>query len=314
MIRPKIEQLRVVSKQLRVAAAASLLSLFAGHAEAQQASSFTQYMNNLMPYNTASSLLNAGTAINAIGRRQWVGVEGAPSSFLFTGSTPIEQIKATSGLIVLQDEFAAENLTEVNAFIAKAVQLTETNYLSASFNAGFRRYTANYSQLDAADPKFSDDIRETVGTVGIGLLLYNPERYYIGASLPRLSIRSLGKASVEDNRHLRNNYYFSGAFLQSLGKQVKVKPAVLLAYTRDLPVLVDFSTTFYLDELVGLGLNYRTTSEVAGILTYMFKSNFQAGYSYQVGLGSNRVGNAGNGTHELSLGYRFGKGLKPRLL
>lgn len=281
---------------------------------AQQPFTYTQYMDNLVPYNTAYSLLNKSGSINALGRRQWIGVEGAPSTFLFSGSMPIDQIDATAGLIVVQDEFAAENLTEVNAFIGKAVRLTENDYLSASFNAGFRRYTAGYSQLDPMDPKFSDDIRETVGTVGLGIMLYNADKYYIGASLPRLSIRSLGKASEEDNRYLKNSYYFTGGYLQALGKDVKVKPAILLSYTPDLPLTGDFSATFFLQEQIGLGVNYRTSNEVAGILSYLFKNNIRAGYSYQVGIGSARIGNTGNGTHELTFGYRFGKGLKAKLL
>lgn len=281
---------------------------------AQQPFTYTQYMDNLTPYNTAYSLLNASASINALGRRQWVGIEGAPSTFLFSGSMPVERIDATAGLIVVQDKFAAENLTEVSAFIAKAVRLTENDYLSASFNAGFRNYTAGYSDLDPMDPKFSDDIRETIGTVGLSIMLYNTDKYYIGASLPRLSIRSLGRASEEDNRYLRNSYYFSGGYLQSLGKNVKVKPALLISYIRDLPVLGDFSATFFLKDQVGLGINYRTTNEVAGILSYLFENNVRAGYSYQVGMGTEQIGNAGNGTHEFTLGYRFGKGLKAKLL
>lgn len=292
----------------------SVIILSALQVNAQQPFNYTQYMQNLTPYNSAYALLNAAASVNVLGRRQWVGVDGAPSTFLFNWSFPAERIGATAGLIAVQDKFAAENITEVSAFIAKAVQLTENDYLSASFNAGIRNYTANYSALDPMDPKFSDDIRETIGTVGLGVMLYNADKYYIGASLPRLSIRSLGKASEEDNRFLRNSYYFSGAYLQPLGKNVKVKPAALISYTRGLPALYDFSATFFLLDQVGMGLNYRTSNEIAGILSFLFKSNIRAGYSYQVNTGTQRIGNAGNGTHELSVGYYFGKGIKSNML
>ncbi len=288
--------------------------LASSSALAQQAFTYTQYMNNLTAYNPAYSLLNEAGSINALGRKQWVGINGAPSSFVFAGALPLEAIRGSVGLVAMHDQFAIEKLTEVSAFYAKSIQLSYDTYLAASFNAGFRNYNASYSQLDAFDPKFNNDIRENTGTIGASILYYNPDRFYVGASLPRLSMRSLGKASIEDARYNKNTWYFSGAYLFDLDDSFKLKTASLLSYTRTLPSLFDISTTLYIKNRIGIGAGYRSTNEASGLLSYFFDNNVMVGYSYQTGFGAVKVGGASNGTHEITFGFRFGDFKKQSLL
>jgi type IX secretion system PorP/SprF family membrane protein len=291
------------------------LLLFITAGRAQQATSYTQYPDNQVTFNSSYSLLDKAGSVNLNSRKQWAGIEGAPYTFQLNGSLPIERINGAAGLSATYDKFNIEKLTEISAFFAKAVRLSESNYFAASFNAGFRNYKATYSEVDGSDPSFRDDIRETVGTVGLGLLLYHPEKYYIGASIPRLSIRSLGSASAEDKRNYSNTYYFSGAYLFTLNGDVKLKPATMLSYSRAFDTQADISATVYLKDRFGIGVNYRTTDEIAGILSVMLNNNIKIGYSYQTGIGNDNIGRVSNGSHEVSLGFRFGKtNILPKLL
>jgi len=264
----------------------------------QQSFTYTQYMNNLTPYNSAYSLISKQGNINFLGRMQWVGIDGAPTSYLFNGNLVLEKMKATTGLIVIQDKFGVENQTNMNLFFAKSVQLTHSGYFAVSVNGGLQSYKANYSQLDATDPAFRSDINENTGTIGAGIMFYDPDKFYIGASLPRLSLRN-------QTNHFKNTYYFSGGFLQTLGDNLTFKPAVLLSYSPNIPLIADISTTFYFGT-VGIGLNYRSNNEVAAVFSYLF-NNFRMGYSYQSGVTNKNIGNFNYGTHELTLGIRFGK-------
>lgn len=272
---------------------------------AQQAFTYTQYMNNLTPYNSAYALLKGGGSINFSGRKQWVGINGAPSSLVINGDVSLEKIKANAGLIVLNDKVAVENLSDVNLYFAKSVQLSDNQFLAASVNGGIRHYTANYSKLNAYDPKFSDDMRETTPTIGFGILLYNPDLYYIGLSMPRLSFRSLGKASL-DNNYFHDTWYFSGAYLHRITDDIKIKPVMLISYTKTLPVLFDISATGYIKDQLGIGINYRNTKEMAWILSYLFKNKLNVSYSYQTNLGAASSGSIRGTTHEIGIGLRFG--------
>ncbi|WP_295772300.1 PorP/SprF family type IX secretion system membrane protein [uncultured Mucilaginibacter sp.] len=284
------------------------------HVNAQQFFSYTQYMNNLTPLNSAYSLLDKNASLSALLRKQWNGIkDGSPTTFIFNGNMPIESMNAAAGLTVLNDQFFVEHLTEINAFFAKGIQLSEKQFLGVSINAGIRRYVANYSSLDPNDPVFRNDVRDNKPNVGFGIMLYSPDQYYFGVSVPELSIRDLGNASVQTADFFRNHYNFAAAYL--FGKEdddVRAKPAFLATYTKGVPFIADMSMSVYVKNTVGVGFNYRTNNEMAGILS-VNSDLLKLGYSYQFGTASNNVGGRlGNASHEITLTYRFGSDLLKR--
>ena len=290
-----------------------LLIAFAGNgAKAQQFFSYSQYMNNLMPLNSAYSLIDKNGSLNALVRRQWTGIEGAPSTFIFNGNLPIEAVNGAAGLMVMNDQFAVEHLTEINGFFAKGIQLSQNQFLGVSLNAGIRRYVANYSSLDATDPQFRNDVRENKPNIGFGIMYYS-DHHYLGVSVPELSIRDLGNASAQRSDYFRNHFNFAGAYLFGKdGDDVRAKPAALATYTKGVPFILDFSTTIYFKELLGVGANYRTNNEMSGIIS-ITSDILKLGYSYQFGTSSNNLGGRlSNATHEISLSYRFGQHLSTR--
>lgn len=289
------------------------LSLSANvHAQTSQFSN-TQYMDNLTPFNPAYSLLDKAASFNILARKQWLGIDGSPTTFMANANIPIESIGGEAGFIVMNDKFAIEQQTEVNAYFAKAIQLGPKNFLSVSLNAGIRSYVANYSSLDANDPVFANDVRSTKPNLGFGVMYYS-DWYYIGISVPELSITSLGTASIQDNNNFKNHYYFSSAFIANIDEDVAVKPATLVSYVHGVPLIADISGTVIFRNAIGLGINYRTNNEMAALFT-LNVSNFHIGYSYQFGVASDNLGGFNMPTHEITLGYRFGKGSdKPKLL
>ncbi len=280
--------------------------------KAQQYFSYTQYMTNLIPLNAAASLLEKSGSVNAILRKQWTGIDGAPSTFIGNLNLPFEEMEAAGGLTILNDQFALEHLTEINAFFAKGIELSQGQFLSVSLNAGVRRYTANYSSLDATDPQFKDDIRETKPNIGFGIMYY-AEKYYVGLSVPQLSTRGLGVASATNSTNFRSQYYFSGAYLTGTeGDELRFKPAMLATYVKGVPFIADLSTTAYLKNTLGFGVNYRTNNEIAGIVSYM-SNLFKLGYSYQFGTSKSNIARGfNNNTHEVTLSYRFGSRVNER--
>lgn len=286
---------------------------FAGPSLAQQAFTYNQYMNNLTPINTAYAATREGGALHSVLRKQWVGIDGAPSLFMANGHLAIPRLDAAAGLVVLHDRIGVENLTETSAFFAKAVQLDESLRLAASLNAGVRFFNAGYSQLDPYDIKFRNDIRETIPTVGFGLLLHKPEVFYVGVSLPRINIRLDGDKETENAVH-RNTWYISGGYLTPLDDDFSLKLASNVAVTPTLPPLIDLSAMGYIREQFGLGVGYRTSNDAVVILDYRAGNHFSVGYSYQANMDRTTIGTFRNGSHEITLGYRFGKLYRTPLL
>jgi len=274
---------------------------------------YTQYMDNLTPLNPAYSLLDKAGSVNTLARKQLVGVDGSPVTFLLTGNLPLESINGAAGLIILDDQIAIEKQTEVNGYFAKAIQLGLNDYLAVSLNFGLRNYIADYSLVSPDDPTFRNDIRQTKPNLGFGVMYYT-EKYYVGVSLPELTITSLGTASIQNSANFANHYYLAAGLLTDMSEDIKFKPATLISYSKGSPVTGDISGIFYLKDILGVGGDYRTSKQMAGILT-INAEGFHIGYSYQFNVGSNDLGGFNLPTHEVTLCYRFGRGtVNPKLL
>ena len=278
----------------------------------QQEFNYTQYMDNLTPFNQAYSMLDKNGSLSALVKKEFVGIQGAPSTFIMNANLPIESIGGTAGILVMNDQFAVEHNTQFSAFFAKAIQMGDSQFLSASISAGLKSYVANFSTLDPSDPQFRDDVRQTRPNLGFGIMYYS-DTYYVGLSMPELTITGLGTAAVQDNVNFRNHYYFSGAIITTLAEDIKLKPAAMVFYARGIPVTANVSGTIYLKDMLGVGMNYRSDNQAAGILSINMNS-FKLGYSYQFGTASTNLGGFNNSTHEVTLTYRFGKNMEPKLL
>jgi type IX secretion system PorP/SprF family membrane protein len=269
--------------------------------------SYSQYMNNLTPINSAYSLIDKAGSLTGVIRKQFTGIDGSPSTYLVDASIPLPDMGASTGFIVQNDQIAIEKQTEASFFFAKSIQLDDHNFLAVSVNAGIRTYKANYLSIDDNnDPLFNSNVSETKANLGFGVLLYG-DSYYVGLSMPELTLRSLGTASLQNNNYFKNHYYFAGAYIAELSDDFKFKPSVLATYASGSPVTADFAGLFYIKDVLGFGGSYTTNSQAAFILD-INAGTIHIGYSYQFGTNSSNLGGYNNATHEIMLSYRFGEG------
>lgn len=285
---------------ITLSAASAVLS-----ASAQQPLTYTQHGQLRTAINPAASLMRPEGAIGVVGRRQWVGMEGAPTVFWGSGHMGFAGIGATVGASVRHESLAVEKLTEASAFFAKGIRISETEYVGLSLNAGIAYHNGSFSQLDPFDPAFREDITETDALVGFGVLLYRPERYYVGLSLPRLMLGNLGEAG--DSRYsFRNQYHLTAGALFNLGTDFRFRPALLVTYAENLRPQADVQAMFFIKEVFGLGMNVRNYGDLAGMAQFNF-GGFGLGYSYQFNTGNEPLNRrVENTTHEIGLSYRFG--------
>lgn len=285
--------------------AAAAIIIFPTETHAQQALTHTQYGQLRTVVNPAASLMAMGGEVNIIGRRQWVGLDGAPTVFWGSGHMGFKAIGATAGVSLRHESLAVEKLTEVSAFFAKSVRISETEYVGVSLNAGMSYLDGRFSQLDPMDPAFQEDVRETDALIGFGVVLYRPDRYYVGLSLPRLMLGNLGVDS--DSRYnFRNLYHLTAGALFNLGVDFQLRPSLLVTYAESLRPQAEASALVFIKRAFGIGANVRSYGEVAGMAQFNF-GGFGLGYSYQFNPGNEPLNRRiGNTTHEIGLGYRFG--------
>ena len=254
--------------------------------------------------NNALSLLSQQGGAGFMLRQQWVGLEGAPRSLVGTGHIGLTGFGATTGIAVRQDGVGVERHTEVLGFFAKSIRLTASDCLGMSINIGMVHYVARYSSLDVSDQSFREDVVERDGLLGVSLVLYRPERYYVGVSLPRMTRGGVG--TFGPNRYeFPNQYFLTCGALFGLDSYFHLRPSVRAVYNRTLGLQLSGSAMVFADRKVGLGMGMRTEGELSGLLRFHF-GGIGLGYSYQLSPGNRPMNRRiNNSTHEIGLSYEF---------
>ncbi len=291
---------------MKTIVAATLMALVSA-ANAQRAITYTNYHSIPAPLNNAASLVQGTGEIQFTGRRQWVGLEGAPQALWGSGHIALENLDATSGISLHHQQVAVEKYSEASAFFAKAVRISESEYLGLSLSAGVSFYDGNFAKLDPSDPAFRDDVRQTDFLTGFGVVLYRPDRYYVGLSLPRLALSALGEGGQGRQYNPASQYHLTAAAVFPIGNDFHAKPALLVTHAANMRPQAEIGALFYVKRVFGVGLNLRTYGDMAGMARVNLEG-FSLGYGYQFNTRS-QIGkrNLENQTHEIGIAYRFGE-------
>lgn len=271
----------------------------------QQPFTYTQYMINPLPFNSAFSLVDYDTRSDFMLRKQWLGIHGSPETQFIDGYTPVVKTNGETGAIFENDKIGIESLTQINGFYAQTVKIGKQQFLGLSLNLGFRNYSTNYSSLLVTDPIINQDIKQLRPNLGFGLLYFS-ENFYAGISAPQLSFNSASNTNISQNNNFRNDFFFTTGISDNLLNDLKIKFATLITYSPGIGLTTDVSSMFSYREVFEVGLNYRTNNEAALIIETRFHS-FKFGYSYQFGINpETNVGGSMNATQELNLSFNLG--------
>ncbi|WPP49753.1 PorP/SprF family type IX secretion system membrane protein [Catalinimonas niigatensis] len=272
----------------------------------QQQAMYTQYMFNGLAINPAYAGSQETLSLTALGREQWMGLEGAPSSQTFSAHAPLNNRKIALGLLLTHDEIGVTNQYGAYAIYAYRIKFSKGT-LSTGLQAGFNSYRANFSQVfvpQDGDGSFtSDDLRSFLPNFGAGAY-YSNSRFYAGFSLPLL----LTNAYPGEEGSLAKQYrhwFLSSGYVFDLSSQLKLKPNLLIKAVEGAPLEVDINANLLIKELVWVGVSYRSLDALSFLLEFEVTPQFRFGYAYDHAL--TEMQTVQNGTHELMLNYRFMK-------
>lgn len=262
------------------------------------------YSNFGVSTNTALSLLSPGGSVGFIGRQQWVGIDGAPQAYMGSAHIGLNRLQATTGVLVRQDRIGVLRHTEASLFFSKSIRLAERDYIGLSLNAGLVHFDGRYSSLDPMDQSFLDEV-ESDALLGFGAVVYRPDVYYAGVSLPRFTVGGVG-AFGDTRYNFYNRFHVTGGVLWPIGTDLHIRPSVQISYSEDVGTEVDGSAMVFMKRMVGLGLGARSQGDLSGLLRLNF-SGFGIGYSYQFNTQNEPMNRRiTNSTHEVALSFDFG--------
>jgi type IX secretion system PorP/SprF family membrane protein len=94
-------------------------------------------------------------------------------------------------------------------------------------------------------------------------------------------------------------------YVYEINEQVKFKPSAMVKVVSGAPIQYDFNANFWLKDLIGVGVSYRTNDAVLGMVELQANRNFRIGYAYDIPISDLKLYTIG--THEIMLRYEFSK-------
>ncbi|WP_161888757.1 PorP/SprF family type IX secretion system membrane protein [Pontibacter russatus] len=299
---------------------------------AQQKPQHSQYMINNFLLNPAIAGIEDYTDIRLSARNQWVGVEGAPSTYYLSAHSRLakKNIAASpgsvetrtpgfaaerekrsihrterykprhgAGLILLHDKLGPFERTEANFSYAYHTPLTENLKAAAGVSAGLTQMKVAGSSLSFVDPNDAAGTDRSTWRPNLsgGLWLYS-SRFYAGASAAEV----LGNAVAfsGDAGEARIHYFFTGAYKVAASGKLAFIPSVMVKWLRPLPVSVDYNLRALYKNRIWAGVSYRQHDSVVFLAGLTLNHIYELGYAYDTGVSS-----MGASSHEVVLGVRL---------
>ncbi|WP_163710508.1 PorP/SprF family type IX secretion system membrane protein [Mangrovibacterium lignilyticum] len=280
-------------------------------AKAQQDPQFSFYEQARLTYNPGYAGTSRAISGLILNRTQWSGMDGAPTTMVFSAesSTELWGIKSGIGLNIIRDELGFEKNTLVNLNYA---YLAQTDYgdlgIGTSLGIFNKAIDGNWyvpdnssyhNQNDGLLP--SESVSQVALDIGFGLFLKS-NNYFAGISVTHVN---QAKISFSDDAYTfyTRHYYFSGGYtIQTPNPLFSLQPSVL--YKTDLAgSQLDLNADIIYNERFTGGLGYRLNDGLIFRFSVDLRNGLTAGYAYD--LTTSALGAYNSGSHELFLSYSF---------
>jgi type IX secretion system PorP/SprF family membrane protein len=277
---------------------------------AQQDILLTQYMFNHLLVNPGYAGSKEYMMATLLYRNQWVGWENAPTTQVASLHGPLGITNLGWGGLISHDHEGVTDRTDIYANLAYHINVNPKLKLGMGIRGGLGYIVHKTPKIwETNDPLYlNSKVNNLLPNLGAGLYLYS-ERFYAGLSAPEVLSydpdRSLS-FDIDKDIYKQVRHYFAsvGAAISLSGRELMMRPGVLVKYTQNAPIEGDLNLMFILNERVWIGGSYRTGDAIAGIIELQLTKQLRLGYSYD--FTTTDIKNYSDGSHEIMLGYDFG--------
>lgn len=285
-------------------------SLFNTKAFAQADISMATDWYNRANYNPASIVKPGYIYLFSNARKQWTGIDGAPTVFNVQVSEYIHRLHSAFGLSLVNDQLGVTQA--LNPLLTYAYRIAnEDNWsLSMGLSAGIFTRFINGSLFDAenaSDPAiYSGMERILKPDANVGFEFQNAHFIFGLSSTHLFSIAKDSTLFLNTNHRYgyaiyKNNN--SEQFNYSIGLQVVNRyNLTVLEGNASIRFKRPTGLTTGPQEIFDIGLTYRTSRQLTFLFGINITSNFRVGYAYDQNF---NMGYDQNGTHEIMLEYRI---------
>lgn len=267
-------------------------------AQAQFEASYSQYMFNGLAINPAYAGTHQSLSMSVISRFQSPGVAGTPNTQTLTAHSGIKGKKIGVGLMVITDKVGVTRQTGFYGSFAYKIQFKKST-LSLGLQGGATSVQSDFSQLlikQPGDPLVSGDIKELQPNIGSGVYYYG-KKFYAGVSMPQML------DDVNNNISQMKPIILTGGYVFKLNESLMLKPNLLVRLIDQKLVEFNYNMNLLIHEILWVGVSYRPTSSVTGLLELQITNQLRLGYAYDATLGD--FSRADSGSHEIMLNYQL---------
>lgn len=270
----------------------------------QQDAQYTQYMYNTINVNPAYAGSRDVLSIFGMYRTQWVGLEGAPDTGVFSAHLPVGE-RIGLGLTFVNDRIGISDENTISADFSYSIPVSENYKLAFGLKATAHLLNVDYSKLsiDPNDPSFQSSVDNMFSpNVGAGIYLYS-NKFYVGASVPNiLETKHFDDNSGSTVKERLHGYLITG-YVFDLTESVKFKPAAMAKAVGGSPLQVDLSGNFMFNEKFVLGVAWRWSAAVSALAGFQVNDSWFIGYAYDAE--TTKLANYNSGSHEIFLRYEL---------
>ncbi len=281
-------------------------SVFVTNVFAQQDPQFSQYMFNPLytnpGYAGSRGLMNGALEF----RKQWVGMDGAPTTMVLAVNTPTKKGKVGVGLEVINDQIGPKNST--GAYLDYAYRIhCGKGKLAFGLGAGVMSYKVNWGKVTYKD---GADGYNQLGSVSITKpdfkfgVYFNNKNFFFGMSLTHLNreVYTVMHDSLTFTAKMTPHGFTTIGRAFQISDNVLFSPSIMIrgvsgVASRD----VDLNLNFRIKDVLWLGVSIRSDKTLIAIAQYNITNHLKLGYSYDMTL--SRLAHYQSGTHEVVLGF-----------
>jgi type IX secretion system PorP/SprF family membrane protein len=266
------------------------------------------YIYNALVINPAFAGCHDALSATLSYRNQWVGFKDAPKSLNLSIHTPVKNDRIGLGLLIENNSIGIYKETSFIGNYAYRMELYNGK-IALGLGFGVTVYNIAWNELDATD---ADDVQlmnnptsAVLPAFSLGTYYYT-KKYFIGISLPLFLShepdQSTGNFKIK-NDFSGYNYFFTGGYEVGISPHVKLLPSLLIKYHPNHVVQIDYNAQINLKDRIWIGIGYRNSDMLTGMLQCQLNDQLRMAYSYDFDTGT--IGKYRNGSHEIVLSYVF---------
>ncbi|MDH5475202.1 MAG: PorP/SprF family type IX secretion system membrane protein, partial [Cyclobacteriaceae bacterium] len=278
---------------------------------AQESSNFTQFYMNPYRINPSYAGIEGRGAVFLTYKKQWAGIEGAPTIMNFSFHNTSES-NANFGLNINNDAVGIINSTSFSLTLGYTLPVSKNKYVRFGISAGAAMNTFDTDKLGDAfltDQQLAGLLTNSFNMVGDVGLSYHSKFFSIGATVPdvfsktydSLSSFGVGDFSATDRLIFHSNYRYYFGFEDKFA----IEPHVIYRLRSKLPSQYEAALIFHMNHAFWIGGTYKQNFGISGVGGIKINALFALGYSYSIS--SSGLNELNTPSHEIQMNLLFGK-------